>query len=72
MLHKLDEVTDERIKALGEIKKYKLRIAIIRESRRSSFKSETLFGRRFCLLGPKVANLKSDHQFGKNHIKSRK
>jgi hypothetical protein len=45
MLHKLDEVTDERIKALGEIKKYKLRIAIIRESRRSSFKSETLFGR---------------------------
>jgi hypothetical protein len=48
MLDRLDEVSDERVKALGEIEINKLRVARSynkRVKKKPNFKSETLFGR---------------------------
>jgi hypothetical protein len=74
MLDRLDEVSDERIKTLGEIERDKLRVArsTIRESRKKYFKSETLFGRLFCLLGLEATSSGSGCQIRKDHIGSKK
>jgi hypothetical protein len=74
MLNRLDEVSDKRVKDLGEIERDKLRVpkAIIRESRKNCFRLEILFGRRFCLLGLEVTSLESGIQIGMDHIKPRK
>jgi hypothetical protein len=61
MLDRLDEVSDER-----ELE------PTIRDSRKNHFKSETLFARRFCLLGLGATSLGSARQIGKDHIGSRK
>jgi hypothetical protein len=47
MLNRLDEVSDERVKALGKIERDKLRVAKAYDKRvnEKSFMSETLFGR---------------------------
>jgi hypothetical protein len=47
MLDRIDEALDERLKALGEIERDKLRVARAYNKRvkEKSFKSETLFGR---------------------------
>jgi hypothetical protein len=47
MLDRLDEVLDERVKALGEIKRDKLRVARSYNKRvkEKSFRLETLLGR---------------------------
>jgi hypothetical protein len=74
MLDRLDEVSDERVKALGEIKRDKLRVARAYNKRvkENCFKSETLFGRQFCLLGLEATSSRSGHQIGKDRIGSRK
>jgi hypothetical protein len=53
MLDRLEEVSDERVKALGEIKRDKLRVAKTYNKRvkKNCFRLDILFGRRFCLLG---------------------
>jgi hypothetical protein len=61
MLDRLDEVSDER-----ELE------PTIRDSRKNRFKSETLFARRFCLLGLGATSLGSGRQIGKDHIRLRK
>jgi hypothetical protein len=47
VLDRLDEVSDERVKALGKIERDKLRVAKAYDKRvnEKSFMSETLFGR---------------------------
>jgi hypothetical protein len=65
MLDRLDEVSDGRIKALGEIVRDNLRVT-------NCFKLEILFGRQFYLLGLEVTNSGSSRQIGKDHIGSRK
>jgi hypothetical protein len=47
MLDRLDKVTDERVKTLGEIERDKLRVARVYNERvkKNHFKSEILFGR---------------------------
>jgi hypothetical protein len=47
MLDRLNEVSDERVKALGEIKRDKLRVARVynKKVKEKYFKSETLFRR---------------------------
>jgi hypothetical protein len=47
MLNRLDEVSDKRVKALGEIERDKLRVARAYNKRikEKKIKSETLFGR---------------------------
>jgi hypothetical protein len=74
MLDRLDEVLDERVKALGEIERDKLRVARAYNKRikENHFKSETLCGRRFCLLGLEATSLGSGRQIGKDCIQSRK
>jgi hypothetical protein len=73
MLDRLDEVSDERMKALGEIERDKLRVEpTIRESRRNRFRLGTLFGRRFCLSGQKVTSSGNGRQIGKDRIKLRR
>jgi hypothetical protein len=58
MLDRLDEVSDERVKALGEIERGKLRVvkAYNKRVKENHFRSEILFGRQFCLLGLEVAS----------------
>jgi hypothetical protein len=56
MLDRLHEASDERVKTLGEIERDKLRVTKAYNKR---VRSEILFGRRFCLLGLKVASSKS-------------
>jgi hypothetical protein len=74
MLYRLDKVSDERVKALGEIERDMLRVARAynKKSRKNCFKSETLFGRRFCLLGLEATSSGSGRQIGKDRIESRK
>jgi hypothetical protein len=74
MLDRLDEVSDERVKALGEIERDELRIARAynKKVKKNHFKSEILFGRRFCLLGLEVINSGSGHQIRKDRIGSMK
>jgi hypothetical protein len=74
MLDRLDEASDERIKALGEIERDKLRVARAYSKRvkENHFRSETLFVRRFCLSGPKATSLGSGYKIGKGHIELRK
>jgi hypothetical protein len=47
MLDRLDEVSDERVKALGEIEMDKLRVdrAYNKRVKKNRFRLETLFGR---------------------------
>jgi hypothetical protein len=74
MLDRLEEVSDEKVKALGEIERDKLRIARAYNKRvkKNYFKSETSFGRRFCLLALGATSLVSDRQIGKGCIESRR
>jgi hypothetical protein len=74
MLDRLDEVSDERVKDLGEIDRDKLRVtkAYNKRVKEKSFRLEILFGRRFCLLGPEVASSRSGLQIGRDRIESRK
>jgi hypothetical protein len=67
---RLDEVSDERIKALGEIERDKLRVAKAYNKRvkKNHFRLEILFGRWFCLLGLEVTSLGSGIQIGKDRI----
>jgi hypothetical protein len=69
MLDRLDETSDERVKALGEIERDKLSITKAYNKRVCL---EILFGRRFYLLGFKVASSESGLQIGKDCIESRK
>jgi hypothetical protein len=39
---------------------------------KNCFKSKTLFGRRFCLLGVEATSSESGRQIGKDHIGSMK
>jgi hypothetical protein len=53
MLDRLDELLDERVKALCKIERDKLRVARPynkRDKEKKRFKSETLFRRQFCLF----------------------
>jgi hypothetical protein len=75
MLDKLDEVSDEREKVLGEREGDKLRVSRAYNKRvkeKKHFKLETLFGRRFYLMGLRATSSKSGHQIGKDRIGSRK
>jgi hypothetical protein len=72
-LDRLDEVSDERVKALGEIKRDKLRVARAYNKRvKNRFKSETLFERRFCLLSLEATSLESGCQIENDHRELRK
>jgi hypothetical protein len=51
MLDRLDEASDDRLKALGEIERDKLR--------KNHFRSKILFGKRVYLSGLKVISLGS-------------
>jgi hypothetical protein len=70
LLDRLDEASDESMKTLGEIERDKLRVARAynRKSRKNCFMSEILFGRRFCLSGPKAICSGSDCQIRKDYI----
>jgi hypothetical protein len=74
MLDRLDKVSYERIKTLGEIERDKLRVARAYNKRvkKKYFKSENLFGRQFCLSGLEVTNLGSECRIEKDRIESRK
>jgi hypothetical protein len=74
MLDRLDEVSDERIKTLSEIKRDKLRVprAYNNKVKENHFRSKISFGRRFCLSDPKVISSRSDRQIGKDIIELRK
>jgi hypothetical protein len=74
MLDRLDEVSDERVKALGEIERDKLRVARAynKKVKENRFRSETLFRRRFCLSGLEATSSGSGHRIGKDHIELRK
>jgi hypothetical protein len=74
MLDRLDKASDERMKALGEIERDKLRVARAYNKRvkEKSFQVGILCGRRFCLLGPKATNSENGHRIGKDHIESMK
>jgi hypothetical protein len=74
MLDRLDEASDERIKALCDIERDKLRVvrAYNKKVKKNHFQLEILFGRRFCLWDLKVASLRSGHQIGKDRIEFRK
>jgi hypothetical protein len=56
MLDRLDEVSNEGVKTLGEIERDKLRVA-------RAYNKE---------VKENVLSLRSDHQIGKDHIGSRK
>jgi hypothetical protein len=58
MLDRLDEVSDERMKALGEIERDKLRVAKAynKRVRKNCFRLEISFERRFCLSGLEVTS----------------
>jgi hypothetical protein len=65
MLNRLDEASDERMKILGEIERDKLRVARSYNNRlkEKSFQvRDLIFGRRFCIVGPKVTSSGSDRQ----------
>jgi hypothetical protein len=74
MLDRLDEASYERIKALGEIERDKLRVARAYNKRvkANCFRLETLLGRLFCLWGPKVTSSGSGCQIRNNLIELRK
>jgi hypothetical protein len=74
MLDRLDKVSDERVKALAEIKRDKLRVARAYNKRvkKKHFKLETLFGRQFYLLGLEATSSRSGRQIGKDCIGLRK
>jgi tRNA U54 and U55 pseudouridine synthase Pus10 len=74
MLNRLDEVSDEMVKTLGEIERDTLRVATSYNKRvkKSHFRSETLFGRQFCLLRLEATSSRSGRQIGKDSIESRK
>jgi hypothetical protein len=74
MLDRLDEASDERINALDEIKKDKLRVARAYNKRvkENRLRSEISFERRFCISDLKVTSSESGHQIGKYCIVLRK
>jgi hypothetical protein len=74
MLDRLDEVSDERVKALGEIERDKLRVAKAynKKVKENLFQLEILFGGRCCLLGLEVASSGSGLQIQKDRIELRK
>jgi hypothetical protein len=74
MFDRLDEVSDERVKALGKIEMDKLRVAKAynKSVKENHFRLDILFGRRFCLLGLEVTSSKSGLQIRKDRIESRK
>jgi hypothetical protein len=74
MLDGLNEASDERIKTLREIERDKLRVARAYNKRVKNcfFKLEILFGKRFCLSGPKATSLGNGHQTRKDRIELRK
>jgi hypothetical protein len=74
MLDRLDEVLDEMVKALGEIERDKLRVARAynKKVKENRFKSENLFGRRFCLSKLEATSSGSGRQIRKDRIESRK
>jgi hypothetical protein len=61
MFDRLDEVSNERVKASREIERDKLRIAKAYNKRvkENHFRLEILFVRRFCLMGLEVTSLGS-------------
>jgi hypothetical protein len=74
MLDRLDEVSDERIKALGEIERDKLRVARAynKKVKENHFRSETLLGRQFCLSGLEATSSGSGRRIRKDRIELRK
>jgi hypothetical protein len=74
MLVRLDEVSDERVKALGEIERDKLRVvrAYNKKVKEKLFQVETLFGRRFCLSSLEATSSGSGRQIREDRIESRK
>jgi hypothetical protein len=70
MLNRLDEASDDIMKALGEIERDKLRVAWAYNKRVKEicFKLGISFRRWFYLLGPKATNLENGHWIGKHHI----
>jgi hypothetical protein len=70
ILDRLDEVSDERVKALGKIERDMLRVpkAYNKRVKENRFKLEILFGRWFCLLGLEVATSTSGLQIGEDRI----
>jgi hypothetical protein len=74
MLNRLDEVSDERIKALGEIERDKLRVvrAYNKRVKEKSFQVGELVWKMILPIGSRSKNLGSGHQIGKDHIESRK
>jgi hypothetical protein len=74
MLDRLDEVSDERVKVLGEIERDKLRVARAYNKRvkENHFKSETLFLRQLYQSGLEVTSSGSGWQIGKDRIELRK
>jgi hypothetical protein len=73
MLDRLDEVLDERVKALVEIERDKWRVARAynKKVKKNCFKSETWFGGRFCLLSLEATSSRCGHQIGNDRIESR-
>jgi hypothetical protein len=74
MLDKLDEVLDERVKALGKIERDKLSVARAynKKVKENCFKSEILFGRGFFLSGVEATGSENCRQIRRDHIESRK
>jgi hypothetical protein len=70
ILDRLDEVSDERVKALGKIERDMLRVpkAYNKRVKENRFKLEILFGRWFFLLGLEVATSTSGLQIGEDCI----
>jgi hypothetical protein len=75
ILDRLDKVSHEKEKTLGKIERDKLMVARVynkRVKKKNYFKSQTLSGRRFCLLGLGATGSGSGRQSGKERIGSRK
>jgi hypothetical protein len=74
MLNRLDEVSDERVKALGEIERDKLRVdkAYNKRVKEKSFQIGDLVWKTIFLLGLEVASSGSGLQIGKDRIESMK
>jgi hypothetical protein len=72
MLDQLDEVSDERVKALGEIERDKLRVAIVYNKRvkKKSFQVKDLVWKTILPIGSRSSG--SGHQIGKDRIGSRR
>jgi transposase InsO family protein len=74
MLNRLDEASDERVKALGDIERDKLRVARAynKKVKENHFRLEISFGGWFYLSDTKVSSSGSGHQIVKDRIELRK